>query len=86
MLLCVFLFKLNTNSFIRTIHYNICMLISQNIRFMKCVNWERKSNFKHGAHGTNEITIDAGRSNAMLVDRTWRDKTNDTPHSLFQGV
>jgi len=46
----VFFFsKLNTDSLIRNIYHNICMLIPKNICFRKFINWERKGNFKNKA-------------------------------------
>jgi len=47
MLCCCFSFKLNRNSFLRSIYYNICMLfILKVVSFMKLIDWEQKSNFK----------------------------------------
>jgi len=43
----VFSFKLDTDSFIRSIYYNICLLISMLFCFRKSINWESKGNFKN---------------------------------------
>ena len=43
-MLCCF-FPFNTDFFIRSIYYDICILISLNIIFRILINWERKGNF-----------------------------------------
>jgi len=40
-----FSFKFNTDSFVISFYYNICMLISFNNFYRKLTNWERKGNF-----------------------------------------
>jgi len=42
----VFSFKLNIDSFIRSIYYDICMLIYLDIILENNSEWEQKSNFK----------------------------------------
>ena len=42
-----FSFKLNTDSFVRSIYYNISMQISYKNMFRKLINLRLKSNFKH---------------------------------------
>ena len=43
----VFSYKLNTDSVIRRIYYNICILLSCKVFGGKLINWEQKGNFKN---------------------------------------
>ena len=43
----VFSFKINTDSFVTNIYYNICMLfyLKKKTFFRKIINWEQNANF-----------------------------------------